>query len=353
MMPAAPVVVMIASPLEVEHVERIRAVAPGRVEVIHEPELLPPTRYVADHKGVEGFSRTAEQERRWRAHLLRAEVCLDFPPVAEDGGSLVERAPRLRWVQTTSSGVGQLVKALGVQESDLLVTTARGIHAGPLGEFVFLALLAHVKRLPHLLAEQRAHRWERFCGGELAGQTLAIVGAGEVGRRVALLGRVFGMRVVALASPGSRRTAAELGVDRLFAAGQLHAMLAETDALVLAVPHTPATEGMIDRAAFQALKPGAVLVNIARGQVVDEVALVDALVSGHLAFAALDVARTEPLPTDSPLWDLPNVLISPHSASTAASENGKITDIFCHNLRCYLDRRIGDMWNVLDKARMY
>jgi len=110
---------------------------------------------------------------------------------------------------------------------------------------------------------------------------------------------------------------------------------------------------MIDAKAIAAMKPGVVLVNIARGQVIDEIAMIAALRSGQIGFAALDVAAAEPLPAASPLWDMPNVLISPHSASTAPSENRKITDIFCHNLGCYVAGRRGDMINVLDKKRLY
>jgi len=133
----------------------------------------------------------------------------------------------------------------------------------------------------------------------------------------------------------------------------LHATLATADATVVTVPHTPETEGMIDRAAFAAMKPGSGFVNIARGAVVDEDALIEHLRDGHLGFAALDVAAVEPLAPDSPLWDMPNVLISPHSASTVPSENGKITEIFCWNLRCWLDGRIAEMRNTLDKRLMY
>ena len=345
--------VFIASPLEEEHVRRIADVAPNDVEVIYEPDLLPPTRFMADHKGVDGFQHTTEQMDRWLSHLSAADILFDFPSVSADGANGMELAGNVKWIQTTSSGVGQQIKKLGLQNSDLLVTTARGVHAAPLAEFVFLGLLSHVKRLRYLDGEKEAHHWARYCGGELSGRTLGIVGAGEIGRRVAKIARCFDMEVVALARPGSNRTARELGVDELFPSTELHAMFAKTDALVLAIPHTPETDGLIDKAAIAALKPGAVLVNIARGQVIDEEALIEALRSGQIAFAALDVFAVEPLPPESPLWDLPNVLVSPHSASTATSENSKITDIFCHNLRCYVDGRFNDMRNVLDKARMY
>jgi phosphoglycerate dehydrogenase-like enzyme len=345
--------IFISTPLEPGQVERIRDVDRERLEVVYEPDLLPPTRYVADHKGVDGFTLTPEQEGRFRAHLSDADILWDFPPRLSDGTEGLSLATRVRWIQTTSSGVGQRVQRLGLVSSDILITTARGVHAGPLTEFVFLTLLSHVKRLRHLSEEQRAHRWERFCSEELEGKTLAIVGAGSVGRRVAAVARAFGMRVVALARPGSTKSASQIGVDVVFPPEERDPMLSQTDALVLSVPHTQKTENLIDEAAFSALKPGAVFVNIARGQVVDESALTAALRSGRIAFAGLDVFAIEPLPADSPLWDLPNVLVSPHSASTAESENRRITDIFCHNLRCYLAGRRDEMRNVFDKARLY
>lgn len=345
--------VFISTPLEPEHVERIRDVDRARLEVIYEPDLLPAARYTADHKGVDGFVLTPEQETRWHGHLAEADVLWDFPPAASDGTEGLALATNLKWIQTTSSGVGQRVQRLGLQDSDVLITTARGVHAGPLAEFVFLTLLSYVKRLRHLEEQQRQHRWERLCGSELEGKTLAIIGAGGVGRRVAAVGKSFGMRVVALTRRGSDKTAARMGVDALFSPEKLHDMLCQADALVLSVPHTTETEGLIDEAAFGALKSGAVFVNVARGRVVDEVSLIDALRSGRIAFAGLDVFAVEPLPKDSPLWEMPNVLISPHSASTAESENGKITEIFCDNLRCYLDGRLGDMNNVFDKVLLY
>lgn len=345
--------VFIATPLEAEHVDRIRAVAPDKVTVTYDPELLPPNRYVADHKGAEGFVRSPEQEERWRAGLVAADILWDFPPPSADGTGGIALATNLKWLQTTSSGVGQQVKTLGLQDRDILITTARGIHARPLSEFVFMALLEHYKGRRHLKGEQRARNWARYCGDGLAGKTLTVIGAGGVGRQVLALGRAFGMHTLALGSPNTQRSAEELGADKVFDASHLHGVLGQTDALVLSVPHTPATERLIDRHAIDALKPGAVLVNVARGQVVDEDAMTKALASGHIAFAALDVFEVEPLPVESPLWDMPNVLISPHSASTVAAENRMITDIFCHNLQCYLDGRFGDMTNVLDKMRMY
>ncbi|HUG17066.1 MAG TPA: D-2-hydroxyacid dehydrogenase [Thermomicrobiales bacterium] len=331
----------------------MRRVAPERVTVIHDEDLIAPARFVADHDGIDGFTLTAEQQARWSAHLAKADVLWDFRFAARAGAHLLDLAPNVKWVQTTSAGVGPLVNTLGLVDTDVIVTTASGVHSEPLAEFVFLALLMHAKELRRLQGWQEAAHWERFCSDELDGRTLAIVGPGKIGRQVAKVGKAFGMRVSVMGSRGGDERRAELGVDAIYTRDRLHEMLASADAVVLCCPHTPETEGMIDGAAFAAMKPGVSFVNISRGQVVDEGAMIEALRSGQIGFAALDVFATEPLPADSPLWSLENVLVSPHSGSTANSENGKITDIFCHNLTCLLDGRHDEMRNVLDKARMY
>jgi phosphoglycerate dehydrogenase-like enzyme len=345
------VTVMIASPLEPEHAERIAASFPDRIELIYRPDLMPPMRYVADHYGPPDWRRTPEQQTEWHDLLRRAEVLWDFS--AGEAQGPLELSPHLRWVQTTSAGVGQYVKRLGLVESDLIVTTASGIHARPLAEFVFAALLFHTKRIPHLESEQRAHRWQRYHTRELHGQTMAIVGPGRIGREVARLARAFGMTTWAIARTNDPTRAAELGVDRLFARPDLRAMLAGADCVVLCCPHTPETEGLLGPEEIAALKPDVVLVNIARGVVVDEEALTEALTAGRIGLAALDVFRTEPLPPDSPLWDLPNVLINPHSASTADTENAKIAALFVRNLGHYLAGEYDRMSPVLDKERLY
>ena len=337
--------IFITSPLEAEHVETLRAVSPD-VRVLYEPELMPALRYVADHKGVPHV-RTAEQTARFRACLAEADILFDLPS-AED----LPFCGRLRWVQTTSTGVGPAVAALGLDRTEVLVTTARGVHAGPLAEFVFMALLAHFRGLAHLQAEQRAHRWVRYCGEEVAGRTIVTIGAGDLARGVARIGQALGMRLIAVARDTAKARPDGL-FDEVVPASQLHAALAKADAVVVTVPGLPSTLNMIDAAALSAMPAGCALVNIGRGTVVDEAALIEALRSGHVGFAALDVTAVEPLAEDSPLWDLPNVLISPHSASTVSRENAKITAIFVENLRLWVAGRVGEMRNVLDKGLMY
>ena len=336
-------VVFIAAPFEQEHVDRIRAVDP-RIEVLHDPTLLPRPRYVSDHAG-SPTKRTPDDEQRFLEMLGRAEVVLDFP--SGHYRDLPAVAPRLRWLQSTSAGIGQMVKRVGLDQTDITFTTASGVHARPLADFCLMAMLMFAKNYVWMERDKKAKRWERYCGEELTGKTLAIVGIGRVGQEVGRHGKRMDMRVT-----GMRRSDAPVpDVDKLFDRAELHAMLREADFLVLAAPHTPETEGIIGEAELAVLKPSAVLINVGRGALVDEDALIRALREKRLAGAALDVLRDEPPPQDSPLWDMPNVIISPHSASTVTQENARITDIFCDNLRRYLSGQ--PLRNVLDKKQLY
>jgi phosphoglycerate dehydrogenase-like enzyme len=337
--------ILIASPLEPEPVERIAAAAPGRIAVVYEPELLPVPRYVADHQG-RPRTLSAAQRERWLSHLRAADILFDFDWLAPE--RLLEHAPRLRWVQGTSAGIGGLLRRTGLIDSGLLFTTAAGVHGGPLAEFVLLALLYFHRDVPRLQRLQREHRWQRHTNKELAGSRALVVGLGAVGRILAHRLAALGLEVW-----GTRRTLAAPpeGVRRVLPLRDLKAVLGQIDALVLACPLTPETTGLIGAAELAALPEGALLVNVARGPVVDEPALVEALRGGRLCGAALDVATIEPLSADSPLWDLPNVLISPHSASTVHAENGRIVDLFLENLRRYLDGQ--PLLNRFDPERGY
>jgi len=336
--------VLIASYLEPECVERIAA-TPG-VEVIYEPALLPRPRYQADHHGAP-LRRTPEDERRWRSYLARADVLFDFDHTNME--RLLDLAPRLRWLQATSAGIGQTLLRAGLIRSDVVFTTASGVHATPLAEFCLWAMLAFAKDAPRLARDQAARRWERYCGREVRGTTAGIIGFGNVGRGVARACRAVGVRVIAtdrVIPPDVDGDA-----DELVPISEMQTVLRNADTVVVCVPHTPETEGLIGEREFRGMKRGALFINIARGAVVNEPALIAALRDGHLGGAALDVFATEPLPADSPLWEMPNVIVSPHSASTADTENAKLTDLFCENLRRYL--RGDPLVNVFDRTRLY
>ena len=337
--------ILIASWLEPEHVERIRQLD-ARLEVLHEPELLAPPRYIADHTAP--VTRTPEQEARWRELLARAEILFDFD--RSSGSELPVRAPNLRWIQATSAGIGEYVRKMGYAESmpATVFTTASGVHARPLAEFCIMVMLAFHKKLPKSLRDQRERVWDRFAAGELDGQTLVIVGVGRIGKEIARLAKAFGMRVV-----GVKRTVAgvdpdSLHLDALYGPDELHRALEQAQNLVLITPNTSETAGMIGVRELALLPQGAVFINIGRGALVDEPALIETLRSGHLLGAGLDVFAQEPLPPDNPLWGMDNVIVCAHSASTAYRENERITDLFCRNLRRYLDGE--PLLNVFDHA---
>lgn len=340
-------IVLIASWIEPELVDRIRRVSES-VRVVYEPELLRPPRYPADHKG-RAVQRSEAQELRWHDHLRGATILFDFDQThLED---LPDVAPNVKWIQATSSGIGQLVRRMRYSERlpDTVFTTARGVHARPLAEFVAMAMTMHARRALHMVRQQADRSWERFAGQDLEGRTMLLVGLGAVGEEVTRIALAHGMRVVAV------RRRPELGgppgVTRVLGPSGLAGALPEAEFLVLVTPHTDETERMIGSVELAALPVGAAVVNIGRGALIDEPALVDALSTGHVGAAYLDVFEEEPLPRASPLWDLPNVLISPHSASTSDRENERIVDLFTDNLGRWLEGR--ELRNVLDPGRLY
>lgn len=196
--------------------------------------------------------------------------------------------------------------------------------------------------------QQQAHRWERFAGSELSNHTLGIVGLGKIGQEVARAAKTFDMRVV-----GNRRSPAGPVpyVEELYGPDQLPEVLSQSDFLCLSTPHTEETEGLIGAKELAMLPKGTVVINISRGAVMDEQALIDSLRSGHLGGASLDVFAKEPLPSDSPLWSMENVFVCPHSASTSARENERIVKLFCENLTRYLAGE--PLLNALDTKKLY
>jgi phosphoglycerate dehydrogenase-like enzyme len=340
--------VMIASYLEPEYVERIRAVSP-RLRVIYEPELMAPPRYHADHYNV--IERTPEQEARWRELLGQADILFDFDPTHRQ--DLPDLAPQLRWLQSTSAGIGQFIRRAGYDRRlpNAVFTTGSGVHARPLADFCLMSMLVFAKGLNRIIANQRRKHWERYAGSELGGRTLGIVGAGKIGTEVARLAKAMDMQVLGVKRTIAGVDPAALHMDELYAPDSLHEVLRRAEYLVLITPHTDETEQMIGAAELALLPRGAVLINIGRGALVDEPSLIAALESGQLGGAALDVFETEPLPPESPLWDMPNVLVSPHSGSTSDHENERLTDLFCENLRRFLAGE--QLLNVLNLETLY
>lgn len=338
--------IVIASPLEDEHVNRIKAFYPDRFNVVHDSELLAKPRYVADHNGAPR-TLSDDQKARWADCLKQADILFDFDRL--DPANMPANAPKLRWVQATSSGIGEYLRRTGLDKSDITFTTASGVHARPLAEFAMLGLLYFFRDVPFLNAEKQQSRFERYTARGLEGARVLIVGLGSLGSAVAVDCARFGVEVWGT----RRRSGGQVpeGVSRLIDQHDIKSALPHVDALILACPLTEETRQLIDAAEIQALKPGAVIVNISRGQVINEAAMAEALASGRIKGAALDVFEVEPLPKESPLWAMPNVLISPHSASTVEAENTRIVDIFLDNLERFAGGR--PLRNVFDRTRGY
>jgi len=344
-MHAAALNVLVASPLEPEYAARIEAVD-SSVRALYAPELLPVPRYPCDHAGVPR-KLTRDELDRWAQLREQADVSFDFD--WQSPADMPKLCPRLRWVQGTSAGIGGFLERTGLDKSDLVFTTAAGVHGTPLAEFALLGLLHFAKGMPQLARWQRERHWQRHTAGQLAGSTAVVIGLGGVGRDVARLLAAAGLRVIGCGRPG--RSYDIPGVASYADTTRLHEVLPQASALVLACPLTEQTAGLIGERELAALPPGAVVVNVSRGQVIDEPALISALSGGHLAGACLDVFAVEPLPPSSPLWAMDNVIVSPHSAATVAAENRLLTDLFTDNLRRWLAGQ--PLRNLYDRVAGY
>jgi phosphoglycerate dehydrogenase-like enzyme len=345
-------IVAIAVPLEAEQVERIRAVDPS-VTVLYEPGLLPPERYPADHGGDPGFRRTAAQEERYWEILNQAQVLYGFPNENPAGLARIAASnSHLQWIHAMTAGAGGTVKASGLDTeslSKLKITSSAGVHALPLAEFAALGILNGFKRSAELAQDQAAKLWPevRTPTRLVNGSHLVITGLGEIGLETARIARALGMTV-----SGTKRTVEPLaGIEEVTDNEGLAGLLAGADAVVNTLPGTPYTEKLFNRAIFAAMNPGTVFVNVGRGTVVDEAALLEALDNGQVSYACLDVFAVEPLPQASPLWNHPRVMVSPHTSALSAAENRLIAERFCSNLRTFLDG--GDLPHLVDPVHFY
>lgn len=259
------------------------------------------------------------------------------------------RAPKLKWVQMMTAGVDRFLDS-EFRESSVIMTTVSGIHGTQISEFILGLMLMFAKEAPLCFYLKQKKQWARLIPAVLRSKTLGIVGLGSIGGEVARLAKAFGMRVLA-----TRRTAKQSGrarnVDMLLPRQQLTQLLSDSDFVVLTLPFTTESDKLIGERELRAMKSTAYLINISRGGIVDEEALIHALEEKWIAGAGLDVFATEPLPADSKLWELPNVIFSPHIAGAREDYAVHATGLFCENLSRYLDGK--KMLNVLDRKKGY
>jgi phosphoglycerate dehydrogenase-like enzyme len=345
----APLVVQIAYPgmeklVDLDRVNRVRS----DIETIVCPfmdgtDLRTAKRLRPDDKELRASEPPLDDDQR--SAFGRAEVLFGLDAPFE----VAALAPRLRWIQAMGSGVGQFA-ASHLDEAGIVLTNAAGVGAPSIAEFVVGRILQMYKDFPGLAGLQSRHDWTPHYGRLLWGSTVGIIGLGAIGQAVADRLKPFGVEVLAIRrswQPGLRAPS----VDELFGPASLRDVLARSDAVVLAAAGTPETDNLIDRAAIEAMRPGAVFVNVARGNMVDEAALIDSLTAGRLSGAALDVAHEEPLPPDSPLWDAPNLLLSPHSSPSQDRYFEMVFELFVDNLGRYASGQ--PLRNVVDLKSGY
>jgi D-2-hydroxyacid dehydrogenase (NADP+) len=273
-------------------------------------------------------------------YIADAEILVTFAPRLSD--DVLRDGTNLKWVQALGTGVDNLIDR-PVLRKDVIVTNIHGIHGPPVSEAAIGSMLALARDIPRALRAQDAHEWARFPARLLHNKTVGVFGIGAIAEELAPKCKAFGMRTIGISS--SPRQVA--GFDRMHSSTELAAIAGELDFFVLLTPLTEKTRNSIDAKVFAAMKPASFLVNLARGGVVDETALIEALKSGKIAGAALDVFNEEPLPHDHPFWDMKNVIITTHQ--------GGFCDVYIDyalptveaNMRCFLSGNIGGMINVV------
>ena len=263
--------------------------------------------------------------------------------------NLIARAPRLKWVQVSTAGVDRFLDD-DFRRSPVILTNASGIHATPIGEFVMEQMLMFAKNAAFCFELKQNKRWQRYEPSVLRGKTVGVVGLGNIGKEVARLSKAFGMRVVATRRSTPRAQRAR-NVDLMLSRQELPRLLAESDYVVITLPYTRETHNLFGEKELKAMKPSACLINIGRGGIIDEDVLARALSENWIAGAGLDVFATEPLPPESKLWELPNLLFSPHVSGDMENYIGQATEVFCKNLKRYLEGK--RLFNVVNKQLGY
>lgn len=290
--------------------------------------------------------KTAEQ---LQPELGAARVLFHWAGNKTEVGRILQAAPHLDWIQARYAGVDGLLFPELI-ESPVPLTNGSGVFSQSLGEFAILGALYFAKDLPRMLRAKAARKWDQFNVLEVSKQTMGIVGYGDIGRACASRAKALGMRVLALRRDVSPRAGDEY-VDRVYQTREILQMLPECDYVVVAAPLTPETKGMMSTWQFAAMKPDAVIVNVGRGPVIDEAAMVEALRSGQIRGAALDVFEVEPLPADSPLWGMENVLISPHCSDNTKDWLADAAQFFMEQFSRW--RKGEPLKNIVDKRAGY
>ncbi len=295
---------------------------------------------------VPGITIRTAKASECTAFLADTDVLLAFGQT--NLAPLLPHAPRLRWIQALTAGVDGFIALDTFRDSDILLTNVRGIHGIPIAEHVLGMILSHTRGLLTAHDNQRTHSWKGLRGiDEIFGKTAAVIGLGSVGSVIANRLKAMGMTVFGV----KQSMTDDPNVDKLFRPDDLYDLLPSADIVVVTLPLTPKTQNLFSRKAFSAMKPTSFFINVSRGPVVNEKDLAEALREKTIGGAGLDVFCEEPLPADSPLWDAPNLLITPHHAATSPRYMERAIEVFIDNLKAYPDTT--KMKNIIDKHRGY
>jgi D-2-hydroxyacid dehydrogenase (NADP+) len=326
--------VVVTTPLEEANIQRIRSVG-NRIQVDSLSSLI-----LAERKG--DFSN----QKRLDELFSRADVVYGW--IHHFPKNLLARAPGLKWIQTMSAGVDRLPEEF--LKSSVRIVNASGLHGTPMAEVVLEMMLMFAKDAPSCFRMKEKKEFKRYTPKVLKGQTVGILGLGVIGKEIARLCKAFGMRVLGIhrsAKPGETIT----DVDLVHSRERLPELLAQSDFVVIAMPLTRETKGMIGEKELKSMKPASYLINVARGAIADEAALIRALEEKWIAGAGLDVFVAEPLPPDSRFFDLPNLIYSPHISGEMPDYDLRATEVFCENLKRYLDGK--PFLHEVDKGKGY
>ncbi len=313
-------------------------------------DVTAPFRAVVELERQPGKEQELEEaKRRLKAALDGAEVIVTHPEMPR---SLPELAPTVRWVQSSGAGVDRILRK-GLLNSHLTFTDTAGLGATTIAEWCVCVMLMFAHKTPRWYEDRKGRLFDRaaITMERVEGRTAGILGAGAIGMETARLSKALGMRTIGLRRSAKERQRNVGSLDELVPPSDLPYLLRESDYVVMALPLTPETTKYIGERELKMMKPTAYILNVGRGPSIDEQALIKALKSGVIAGAGLDVFEVEPLPKDSPLWDMPNVIMSPHTAGIAFDYDQKLSNLVCENLQRYV--RGEPLLNVVDKKLGY
>ncbi len=310
--------------------------------VVHNPLGMEPRSLAAIRDAAPQAQLVHATTQDLAAELIDAQVFFGYCDPA-----VFAQAQHLQWIQTSSAGLDAILTPALIQRG-LLVTNASGVHAPQMAEAAWAMTLSLIRCLPLYSRQQREHDWEWGPIDCLTGSTAGIIGLGGTGRRFAHIAAAFGMHILAVDPHEPPRPTC---VESIWGLERLDELIAASKVLLVACPYTSDTHHLLNAARLRRMPADAVLVNIARGDIIDQNALIETLQSGHLLGAGLDVTEVEPLPQDSPLWDLPNLVLTPHCAGASPHRNRRVTGLFCENLRRYQTGAV--LLNLVDQQRGY